>query len=263
MSEIHTEKSPPVRAYLAYYVGREMTGAWQFFPTVRAKLEANLGAVGVGREDITDPIGAIYETVIPGLDHRLPRHPDLNELNHLAALIEEMDRESRDAFTAVIEAGGPWDSMAEIINAAKNLDRFDFYPGAFSKEEFGGIMLEMHGEQYIEMLNRLHASDDPHDRAFAKYVERLETGADLAKYGELAQQAEGGSLTSVGYLLPNTEALLEKYSGPRDIPPEHIVTGGREAPEQKPSLLGAVAAIQEKQAADAQDEREAPSGPEL
>lgn len=268
MSEMNRESDGPIRAYLSYYINREMVSAWQNFPITQEELEANLGAAGICREHITDVLDTIYETAIPGLDRRLPRHPDLNELNHLAALIDDMDEAYRATFAAVLEAGGNWESAADLINVAQHLDLFDFYPGAFSEKEFGGIMLEMHGEEHVQIVDRLRASDDPQDRAFAEYVTRLEASTDLVKYGQLARQAEDGSLTSFGYLIPGGDEPPDKYTGLRDIPSEHLVTARPDKQEHKPSLLETVAAMKEQQAAKDSErpgapEKKPPSGPEL
>ena len=146
MSEMHHEQEAPIRAYLSYYINREMVSAWQNFPTTQEEMEANLGSAGIPADQITDVLDTIYETDIPGLDRRLPRHPDLDDLNELATRIGDMDEGYRATFAAVLEAGGNWESADDLLSVARNLDLFDFYPGAFSEKEFGGIMLEMHGE---------------------------------------------------------------------------------------------------------------------
>lgn len=257
MSEMHHEQEAPIRAYLTYYINREMVSAWQNFPITQDELEANLGGAGIPADQITNVLDTIYETEIPGLDRRLPRHPGLDDLNELATLIDDMDEGYRATFAAVLEAGGSWDSAADLIDVAQHLDLFDFYPGAFSEKEFGGIMLEMHGEEHIGIVDRLRASDNPQDRAFAEYVMRLEASTDLVKYGQFAREAEDGSLTSFGYLIPGGDALPDKYTGLQNA-----------QPDKKPSLLGAVASLKEQQAAKdsaapSRPERSAPSGPEL
>jgi hypothetical protein len=268
MSEIHHEQEAPIRAYLSYYINREMVSAWQNLPTTQKELEANLGAAGIGREYITDVLDTLYETEIPDLDRRLPRHPDLDELNHLAILIGDMDEEYRVTFAAVLETTGYWGSIATVINVAENLDSFDFYPGKFSAEELGGILFEMHAEQHLETVDRLRVSDDPDERSFAAYVGRLEASVNPVKYSSHAREAENGYLTSVGYLIPQDDNLPQDYTGPKDIPAEHLVTTRPDAAEHKPSLLGAVAALKEQQAVKDNQrvgapEKKTPSGPEL
>lgn len=158
--------------------------------------------------------------------------------------------------------------MAEIINLTYHLDQFEFYPGRFSAKEFGGIMLETQASQHWEVMERLRNSDNPGEKDFSAYVERLESCVDLQRFGPAAREAEGGYLTGAGYLLPETGTLPRKYTDPRDIPAEHRLTAAPEEPERKPSLLGCLAEAREAcRAADAErsaaPEKVAPSEPEL
>lgn len=268
MSELHHEQEAPIRAYLTYYIDREMVSAWQNFPTTQEELEANRGMSGIGREHIADVLDTIYETEILGLDRRLPRKPDLDELNYLAARIEGMSELEHLTFSAAVETKPYNDSLAELIDLTHNPNQFELFPGSFSETEFGGIMAEMHFNDYAEVIERLRASDDPLENHFADYVERLESSIDLQKYGIKAREAEGGYLTSHGYLLPMVDVPSQMYSGKQDIPAEHLVIGRQDAPERKPSLLGQLAAVKaERNTADTArtdaPEKKAPSGPEL
>lgn len=268
MSELHREQEAPIRAWLSYYIDGGITDAWLNFPTSREELEANLGTVGIPLGSVTDIADAVYETSINDLDRRLPQQPDLDELNHLAVRIEGMEQCEREVFGSVMEANLHCGSLPEIINTADNLDCFDLYPGDFSDQEFGGIMAEMHANEHADIIDRLDISGDPQEKAFAAYVERLESSLDLAKYGHLAQEADNGVLTDSGYLLLPDEPLPEKYTGILDIPSEHLVTARQEVPERKPSLL---AALKEAKAASRSadtarsdaPEKKPPSGPEL
>ena len=264
MSETNIENRPPIRSKLIYYIEGELLTIRQDFPTTRQELAANLADAGVGAEHAAELLDSIHETAVYALDYNLPRKPDLDELNELAHRLAGMSGEELATFGCVLEAGGPWNSITEIINVTHNLDQFDFYPGKFAPRDFGGIMLETHASEHWEVVERLRASTDMAERDFIAYVERLERSVDLEKYAPLAQKADGGALTRSGYLVPLAGSLPEKYSGPEDIPAEHLLTTRLETPERKPSLLGAVAALREKRAADAPEpERNAHTGPEL
>ncbi|MDL2232017.1 antirestriction protein ArdA [Ruminococcaceae bacterium OttesenSCG-928-L11] len=267
MSDMHREQESPIRAWLSYYIDGAMTGAWQNFPITREELEGNLGGVGVPPDKITEMLDTVYETVIEDLDRRLPRTPDLDELNYLAARIERMSEHEQLVFGAAVEANIHCGSLTELINLTFNPNQYELYPGDFSEKEFGGIMLEMHTNDYTEVLERLRNSDDPLEHHFADYVERLEASVDLVKYGRLAREAEDGVLSSNGYLLPMVDVPAQIYSGKQDIPAEYRLTDVTE-PERKPSLLAALkAAKAESRAADTArldtPEKKAPFGPEL
>ena len=264
MSEQYERLDALIRVWLSGQVDDELVSAQISLPSAHEEVAERLLHSGIAPGKVAELVVTVKDTTVRPLSSHLPRNPDLNELNELAHRLAKMDGTERDAFAAVLEAGGNWDTVADLINVAQNLDQFDFYPGAFSAKEFGGIMLETHASQQWEVRERLRASANADDRGFAAYVERLEKSADLVKYAALAQEYEGGALTSTGYLVPVGTSLPQPYTGPKDIPPAHLLTGRKEAPEQKPSLLGAVAAAREKRAADAPEpERNAHTGPEL
>ena len=266
MSEIFTDdREAPIRAYLTYYKDGELMSAWQNFPTTSEEMEYNLGRSGIEAEHLTGILDTKYETAIYALDYNLPRKPDLDELNELAHRLEGMDESARMCFGAMLEAGQCKDSLAAMINLTHNLDQVDFYPGAFTEQEFGGIMFETHASQQWEVRERLRMSAEPDEKAFIEYVERLEQCIDLVRYAPLAQAFDGGTLTQSGYLLPLADESQRKYTGPHDIPAEHRLTENQA--ERKPSLLGAIAATKEHQQQAGKDtpvtESIAPSGPEL
>lgn len=286
MSEMHHEQKAPIRAWLGYYIDGALIGAWKGFPATREDLVANLGGVGVPPDKVTDIVDAIYETEISDLDRRLPRTPDLDELNHLAAKIESMDEYEREMFGAVMEANLHCDSLTSIINVAENLDCFDLYPGDFSEQDIGAILLGMQQEEFGCILDKLKASPDESERTFAAYVERLEKSVNVERYGVLAREDDGGVLTDSGYLRQGTDSIPQTYTGPRDIPAEHQLTVQAEEPERnvneherqfmysstrlrsRPSLLAALKAAK-AQCKPAQatrpdtPEKKLPSGPEL
>lgn len=265
MSNMYDEQEAPIRAYLSYYIDREIVSAWQNFPTDKADLEENLGSAGVPADKITDTLDALYETTIPGLDGRLPHRPDLDELNYLAARIDGMTELEQLTFAAAVEANAHSNSLAELIDLTHNPSEFELYPGAFSETEFGGIMAEMHANAYGEVMERLRTSDDPLEHHFADYVERLEASVDLQKYGVKAREAEDGYLTSYGYLLPMVDVPLQMYSGRQDIPAEHRLVSVDA--ERRPSLLGQLAVAKERSADSAPrldaPEKKTTSDPEL
>ena len=240
-------------------------GVWQASPTTSQALDQARAGIGAGYGSV---FVEHYEPHAFRDVRRLPRTLDLDALNELGHRLAGMSELERDIFAAALESSKFRPTMTEIINLTHCLDQFDFSPGHFSKQGFGGAMLETHASQHWEARERLRASDDPDNRAFADYVERLEAGLDLAKFGELAMAANGGILTSAGYLVPLSDSLPQRYTGPQDIPREHRLSENVKEPAAKPSLLGAVASLQETQSWRDTEEHaspvlEAPAGPEL
>lgn len=268
MSEQSIQRNAAIRAWLSCRVDEELVSVQQDFPTTRSETEERLARSGITPGWIPELVITVRDATIDALAGRLPRNPDMNELNHLAARIEGMNESEREVFGAVMEAGLHCGSLTEIINICENLDCFDLYPGHFSEKEFGEIMAGMHQDEFTDALDRLKASIDPDDHRFAAYVERLEKSVHAEKYGLLARQDDGGMLTRSGYLQQGTDSIPERYTGRRDIPTEHLVTARPETRDLKPSLLGALAAAKaECRAAEAArpdaPEKTSPSGPEL
>lgn len=151
--------------------------------------------------------------------------PDtLDELNYLAARIAEMTPNELEIFAAAVEAKRHTGSAAEIISLtfAENIDMFDLQP-AFSKEEYGGFLLDLDYDSGADAMNRLEQSDDPADRALFGHITRLESAADAVKYGFNAAKQENGVFTSHGYLTVKDGAFGEFYREPRDIPAEYRI----------------------------------------
>ena len=152
--------------------------------------------------------------------------PDtLNELNYLAAKIEDFGETERDIFSAVIESGKHGGSLADIINLTfdENLGRFDLQP-AFSEEQYGDFLLDTQKDETSEIFSRFEASEHPDEKAFAAYILRLEANIKPEDFGRGAVKEEDGVFTETGYLTGGGE-LLELYRGPEDIPVELFVYG--------------------------------------
>ena len=157
------------------------------------------------------------------MDHVEMNLSTFNELNYLAAKISTLDPNDRDIFDAVIEAKRHCWSIPEIINITENVNTFDVMP-TFSAGLYGGFLIDMAMDEHAEVFNRLEASADPAERAFAKYIELLEKHVDHHAYGRTAAEKENGSFTDKGYLTADEDAFKRVYPGPQDIPPEYCLT---------------------------------------
>ena len=65
---------------------------------------------------------------------------NLDELNHLACLLSELDQGELEKFEAVIDSGEHTSSVADLINLAQNLDCYEFYPGVEDDEPWAAFM---------------------------------------------------------------------------------------------------------------------------
>src|SRR5699024_11378740 len=76
------------------------------------------------------------------LYYYLTEYENLDELNHLACLLSELDQSDLEKFDAVIDSGGHTSSVADLINLTQNLDCYEFYPGVEDDETLGRIYVE-------------------------------------------------------------------------------------------------------------------------
>ena len=144
-----------------------------------------------------------FDGDVLGLYDYLTEYENLDELNHLACLLSELDQGELEKFEAVIDSGDHTSSVADLINLAQNLDCYEFYPGVEDDETLGRI--------YVEDME---AIDVP---------EHLLNYFDYEAYGRDIRLEEDGHFAPGGYVLNNGGKFIEHYHGIEDIPAEHKV----------------------------------------
>ena len=112
---------------LGKYTEGELVGQWVDFPTTKERLKAVMSEIGIGskRED-----GSLYEEVfitdyecnIPGLEIGLGEYSNIDELNHLATLINNLDDEYSDTLYAAFETEYSGNT-AVAINLVENIEQ--------------------------------------------------------------------------------------------------------------------------------------------
>ena len=74
-----------------------------------------------------------------GLYDYLTEYENLDELNHLAHLISELDSDEIETLEAALNKGDHTSSVADIINLVHNLDCYELHPGVTDDETLGRI----------------------------------------------------------------------------------------------------------------------------
>lgn len=177
-----------------------LVGEWLKLPTDTETVQAlfsRIGMDGVRYEEffITD-----YESAIPGLHRYLGEYESLDELNYLAAMVEELDDVA--AFEAALQYSNHTGSAKDIINLTQNLDCYQFYPDIEDEEDLG-----------YYFADELNAIDIP---------EHIQPYFDYEAYGrDLAM--EGGEFVGGGYIEGSSDNFVEHYDGREDIPEEYRV----------------------------------------
>ena len=188
---------------LGKYNEGELVGETLKFPTTTEEVQALLKRIGVDGVRYEEFFITSFDGDVLGLYDYLTEYENLDELNHLACLLSELDQSDLEKFEAVIDSGEHTSSVADLINLTQNLDCFEFYPGVGDDETLGRI--------YVEDME---AIDVP---------EHLLNYFDYEAYGRDIRINEDGHFAPGGYVLNNGGKFIEHYHGIEDIPAEHRV----------------------------------------
>ena len=188
---------------LGKYNEGELVGETLKFPTTTEEVQALLKRIGVDGVRYEEFFITSFDGDVLGLYDYLTEYENLDELNHLACLLSELDQGELEKFEAVIDSGEHTSSVADLINLAQNLDCYEFYPGVEDDETLGRI--------YVEDME---AIDVP---------EHLLNYFDYEAYGRDIRLEEDGHFAPDGYVLNNGGQFIEHYHGIEDIPDEHKV----------------------------------------
>ena len=188
---------------LGKYNEGELVGEYLKFPTTPEEVQALLKRIGVDGVRYEEIFITDFDGDVLGLYDHLGEYENLDELNHLACLLSELDQSDLEKFEAVIDSGEHTSSVANLINLTQNLDCFEFYSDVHSDEELGRMyVLEFGGVEVPEHL--------------IDYI-------DYEAYGRDVRINEGGHFAPGGYVFNNNSSFIEHYSGLEDIPDEHKV----------------------------------------
>lgn len=185
---------------LGKYNEGELVGETLKFPTSPQEVQTLLKHIGVDGIRYEEFFITSFDGDVLGLYDYLGEYENLDELNHLACLLSELDQVELEKFEAVLHTGAHTSSVADIINLTQNLDCFEFYPEIENEEDLG----------------RYWAEDLPIPAELKDYF-------DYEAYGRDISINEGGHMAPGGYVVQTSGDFKEYYHGPQDIPAEHKV----------------------------------------
>jgi antirestriction protein len=193
-----------------------LDGEYLKLPATTEQVQALLKRIHVDGVQYEEIFITDYDIEIPGLYDRLGEYESIDELNYLAALLEEMDEGDLEKFAAAVEYGEYTGSVKDFINLTQNLDCYDYFPGVDDNEDLGYYLVDEMG-----ML------DIP---------EHIQPYFDYEAYGRDISIEDGGTFTESGYIIMGG-GWIEHYSGRDDIPDEHRIFA---YPEREKSILVAM-----------------------
>lgn len=200
---------------LGKYAEGTLEGEWIKFPTSHEKLQETLTRIGIGS---TNQFGAPYEEwfisdyscFVSNLSPFLGEYDSVDELNYLAAKLNELPPDELLKFEQAVRYGDYTSNLEELINLTDNLDCYEFYPGITNEEDLG--------HYYADELE-----------AFS-IPEEIKLYFDYEAYGRDIRINEGGAFYDEGYVYHNGERFEEVYNRKQhNLPEEYKVTS---KPEQ-------------------------------
>ena len=188
---------------LGKYAEGQLVGETLKFPATTEEVQSLLKNIGVDGVRYEEFFITAFDGDVMGLYDYLTEYENLDELNHLAHLISELDSDEIETLEAVLNKGDHTSSVADIINLVHNLDCYSLHPGVTDDETLGRI--------YVEDMELLDVPDN-----VLPYF-------DFEAYGRDVRINEGGHFAPGGYVFNNGGSFVERYHGMEDIPPEHRI----------------------------------------
>ena len=185
---------------LGKYNEGDLVGETLKFPTTTEEVQALLKRIGVDGVRYGEFFITGFDSDVLGLYDYLTEYENLDELNHLACLLSELDQSDLEKFEAVIDCGSHTSSVADLINLTQNLDCYEFYPDIENEEDLG----------------RYFSEDLP-------IPDELKDYFDYEAYGRDVSINEGGHFAPGGYIVQTSGDFKEFYRDTKDIPAEHRV----------------------------------------
>ena len=187
---------------LGKYAEGQLVGETLKFPATTEEVQSLLKNIGVDGVRYEEFFITAFDGDVMGLYDYLTEYENLDELNHLAHLISELDSDEIETLEAALNKGDHTSSVAVIINLVHNLDCYSLHPGVTDDETLGRI--------YVEDMELLDVPDN-----VLPYF-------DFEAYGRDMRINEGGHFAPTGYLTRSGD-FKEVYHGIEDIPAEHRI----------------------------------------
>ena len=188
---------------LGKYNEGQLVGEYLKFPTTTEEVQDLLKRIGVDGVRYEEIFITDYESSIDGLCRYMGEFESIDELNYLAALLDELSPDELAKFEAAVDAGEYTGSAKNLINLAQNLDCYELYPDVHDEDDLGRMYILEFGAMTVP--------------------EHLIDYIDYEAYGRDVRINDGGHFAPGGYVADNHSSFMELYTGRDDIPDEHRV----------------------------------------
>ncbi|MBO5160281.1 MAG: antirestriction protein ArdA [Lachnospiraceae bacterium] len=191
----------------------EIIGEWVNFPIKQEDFQKVLEKIGIN-VNYEEWFFSDYDTNLSGISDVLGEHANVDELNYLAARLQEMDSYDYEKFYAIVEdeMDLPQNGVPGLINLTFNMDKYDLFSTVFDEEDYGRYLIQESGR-------------------FDRWkIEDLLDYIDYEAYGRDTSINEAGCFTERGYVVDNQMHWYEEYDGTLEsIPEEYHLSGAKES----------------------------------
>lgn len=128
-------------------------GEYLKFPATTEEIQALLSRIEIDGKKYSEIFITNFESDVLGLYDYLDEYEDIDELNHLAHVLEEVrDNGELEKYEAALVLGKHTASVKDLINLAQNLNIYNFQPGIETWEALGCY--------YADELMTIHIPSD-------------------------------------------------------------------------------------------------------
>ena len=203
----------PFQVYITPLDNEKTTGEWVAFPTTPEDMRDLFLRLDIGPSDWNI---VNVECNVYGIRDVVWQCESLDELNYLAAKLEDLSDGELAEYQAIIEIEEHCDSVQELINLTDNLDCYSIEAEISDYDDLARYVL-YDRDSYSYNRNTLDALED--------YI-------DYEAFGRAVAEGEGGKLSDACYVCPSGCSFVENYDGnPATIPEEYRVTQKIVVPE--------------------------------
>ena len=180
-------------------------GYWLDMPATKEQLQEAMRSVGITADNPQDfsirgfsddpekHIALPYEMVCAA---------GVDELNFLAARLEQLDPAEVGKLNAAIQRENGFENIGQIIDFTYNVDFFVNIPEVHTYRDLGDYYLNQSG--------------------MVQMPEEWKGGIDLAAFGKNAAAQEKGAFTEYGYIVESGDEWERQFEG-RDVPEEYRI----------------------------------------
>ena len=181
------------------------SGYWLDMPATKEQLHEAMQSVGITADNPQDFSIRGYsddpEKHI-ALPYEMVCAADVDELNFLAARLEQIDPAEVGKLNAALQQENGLATIGQVINFTYNVDFYVHIPEVHTYRDLGDYYLNQSG--------------------MVQMPEEWKSGIDLAAFGRNAAEQEKGAFTEYGYIVESGDEWERQFEG-REVPEEYKI----------------------------------------